>query len=185
MKKYRKHYYVKGMNTKYLTPLVCSPRMVRAPHSAVPQELDLPGTMKEWRKDRDTENLGSVGLDSLMKTPQSPRLNMFIIYDWAGKQSYCIQLNEETGLSNLCMNSQEGHSFQREETMVGIVCIHCRQTWSRLCQPYEPHLEKALNSHGLFKILASWAWPCPCQHRRHSGLPLILSANLCRWKSQK
>lgn len=99
MKKYRKHYYVKGMNTKYLTPLLCSPRMVRAPHSARSQELDLPGTMKEWRKDRDTENLGSVGLDSLMNTPQSPRLNMFIIYDWAGKQNYRIQLNEETGLS--------------------------------------------------------------------------------------
>lgn len=115
MKKYRKHYYVKGMNTKYLTPLVCSPRMVQAPHSTSSQEPVLPGAMKEWRKDRDTENLGSVGHDSLVKTPQSPRLNIiYIIYNWAGRQSYCTQLAEEAGLSNLCRNSQQSSEGQKK-----------------------------------------------------------------------
>lgn len=162
MKKYRKHYYVKGMNTKYLTPLVCSPRMVQAPHSTSSQEPVLPGAMKEWRKDRDTENLGSVGHDSLVKTPQSPRLNIiYIIYNWAGRQSYCTQLAEEAGLSNLCRNSQQSSEGQKNH---GGYCLHTLSTFT--LRPALPSLGASLGeSFDTPMDLASLAWPCPCQQQ--------------------
>lgn len=162
MKKYRKHYYVKGMNTKYLTPLVCSPRMVRAPRSARPQELDLPGTMKEWRTETQKiwNQLGLMLSWRLLRVPDLTcslytieQESRAIAYSWMRRQAYLIPAGTVS----------RDAVFRGKKTMVGIVCIHCRQTWSRLYHPYEPHLKKALNSQGLFKVLASLVGPCPCQ----------------------
>lgn len=145
MKKYRKHYYVKGMNTKYLTPLVCSPRMVPAPHSARPQELDLPRTIKEWRT--ETQKIwDQLGLMLWWRPLRVPDLtcslytieqgSRAIAYSWMRRQAYL------TPAGTLSRDTV----FRGKKTMVGIVCIHRPEvgftipmslTWRRLWTPRE------------------------------------------------
>lgn len=103
------------------------------------------GMSREWRKDRQTHRKNWIRWPgpSNGETKGCPKLTMFILYCWADKQGYCIQMTQWSRFrySPSIGSASTGEPIfnMQGEVMMDIFSAHCQhlhlEPQVRLCHP--------------------------------------------------